>query len=219
MKRQELKKLYQKNKEAFVSVLKSFPDDDLAGPFLMSPNEAYYRQKSKLFIIGQETNGWSYHIDDFDKQMQNYEDFNVGSAYYASPFWNIIRKLESAIKAEPYSCAWTNISKFDLEASRPYGKYLDEISKLDIILKDEINLLKPDICHFFTGPAFDYRIELIFPGVVFENIEEWNPRQFCKLIHPDLPINSFRSYHPKSLRIRKLENRFINYFENSISHI
>lgn len=220
MKKDELKKLYQKNKDSFANVLKSFPNDDLAGPFLISPNEIYYKQKNKLLIIGQETNGWSYYIDDLDKQMLNYEGFNVGINYYSSPFWNITRKLEKALKNEPYSCVWTNMNKFDLDSARPYGKYEEVISKLDGILCDEIKLLQPEICHFFTGPAFDHRLKLIFPGIIFQEINHWSIRQFCKLIHSDLPENSYRSYHPKSLRIRKLEFRFINYFEDTIgSHM
>ena len=207
----ELLELYSKRQKDFKSVLEKFPEDDLAGPFLMSPSPDYYNQPNRLLIIGQETNGWSYHIDDLEKQMKQYDDFNVGIEYYASPFWNITRKVETALDNKPYSCAWTNLNKFDLDAGRPYGEYEVEISKLDDILVSEINILKPDFCLFYTGPSFDYRIKKIFKDIEFIEIPNFTARQFCKLKHPDLPENSYRSHHPKSLRIRYIEDDFINY--------
>jgi hypothetical protein len=207
----ELLSLYKNRQKDFKKVLEIFPEDDLAGPFLMSPNPDFYTSSNRLLIIGQETNGWSYHIDDLEKQMENYEDFNVGIEYYASPFWNITRKVENALENKPYSCAWTNLNKFDLDGGRPYGEYETMISKLDDILLSEMKILNPDFCIFFTGPSFDYRIKTIFQDIEFIEITNFTVRQFCKLRHPDLPANSYRSHHPKSLRIRYLEDNFIDY--------
>lgn len=207
----ELLSLYTNRQKDFKSIVETFPDDDLAGPFLMSPSSDYYTQPNRLLIIGQETNGWSYHIDDFEKQMQTYEDFNVGIEYYASPFWNITRKVETTLDNKPYSCAWTNLNKFDLDAGRPYGEYEAAISKLDDILLLELKILKPDYCLFYTGPSFDYRLKALFQDIDFIEIPNFTLRQFCKLKHPDLPENSYRSHHPKSLRLRYLEDSFIDY--------
>jgi len=85
---------------------------------------------------------------------------------------------------------------------------------LDSILIDEIDIIKPNICMFFTGPDFDYRLKNIFTGIEFIEIEGWNIRQFCKLKHKKLPETSLRSYHPKSLRIQHLEERFILQMSN-----
>jgi hypothetical protein len=57
------------------------------------------------------------------------------------------------------------------------------------------------------------RLKRIFDGVKFEPIGDWNLKQFCRLIHPELPQYSFRSYHPKSLRLRRLENDLLEYLE------
>ena len=210
----KLLNLYNNRQQDFKGIIEKFPEDDLAGPFLMSPNEEYVNQPNKLLIIGQETNGWSYHIDELDKQMKTYEDFNVGIEYRASPFWNISRKVEKALNNTPYTCAWTNISKFDLDSGRPYGEYETAISKLDDILISEINIIQPDFCMFFTGPSFDQRLRTIFQDIEFIELPNWSIRQFCQLKHPDLPENSFRSYHPKSLRLRYLEDDFIDYITN-----
>lgn len=89
-----LLKAYQNWHADFKSVKAKFIEEDMAGPFLMSPNEKYAQQPFPLLVIGQETNGWGYHVDDLNKQMEVYEEFNVGIDYYASPFWNVTRKVE-----------------------------------------------------------------------------------------------------------------------------
>jgi hypothetical protein len=64
---------------------------------------------------------------------------------------------------------------------------------------------------FFTGPSFDYRISNIYNGVEFIKIDDWPISQLCRVKHPNLPELSFRSHHPKSLRIRYLEDDFIDF--------
>ncbi|MGN7821111.1 hypothetical protein ACTJJB_13350 [Chitinophaga sp. 22536] len=103
--------------------MSQFPDNALAGPFLMSPNAAYSNQKLRLLIVGQETCGWGDSAD-VAEQMEVYESFNIGENYRATPFWNMARKIERALGNEEYSCAWSNVSKFDLDGGRAYGKFL-----------------------------------------------------------------------------------------------
>lgn len=177
----------------------------------MSPNQKYLSQKNPLLIIGQETCGWDYDVDDLVKQMEVYEEFNLGANYWATPFWNIIRKVEKSLGNEEYSWAWTNISKYNKDAARARGVYEKAISTLDDILIDEIKIVNPKVCLFFTGPSYDYRIKNIFKEIEYKQLLNWPSRQFCQLIHPGLPEMTFRSYHPKSLRIRKLESKFIDF--------
>ncbi len=175
----ELSSLYTSRQKEFKKVEETFPEDDLAGSLLMSPNLDYYTSPNKHLIIGQETNGWSYHTDDIEKQMKTYEDFNVGIAYYASPFWNITRKVEIALDNQPHSCAWTNLKKFDLDAGQPYGEYETAISILNDILLSELKIIKPDFCLFYTGPSFDYRLRKIFQDIEFVEIPNFTVRQFA----------------------------------------
>lgn len=213
---EQLKNLYLKRIADFKLIPEKFPNDDLAGPLLISPNPLYENQPIRLMIIGQQTNGWDYYVDDLDCQMKVYKDFNLGIDYYSSPFWNITRKLENILGNKEYSCVWTNINKFDLNNDKPYGNYEIEISAFDSLLIDEIDILKPDVCIFFTGPYFDYRIKSIFTNIIFDDINGWDKRLLSKLKHPKLPSLSFRTHHPKSLRIRHFENPFIEYIEKQI---
>lgn len=207
--------LYQNNQNRFKEVIAKYPDAGFEGPLLLSPNENYYKQPTKLLIIGQQTNGWESDVDDMQEQMLAYENFNLGESYYSSPFWNITRKLENALNIEPYSCAWTNLNKFDLRGQQPYGEYQDLVSKLDDILLSEIDIIKPDVCMFYTGPNFDYKLEAIYKDIEFVELPNFGIRQFCKLKHPNLPENSYRSYHPLALRrTSKLEESFIEFFKN-----
>lgn len=212
----QLKELYQRYQNSFEAITRKFPNADIAGPLLMSPNSLYQKQKNKLLIIGQETKGWGYHSSDIDAGMKLYEDFNLGVKYNSSPFWNITRKIERLLGNDEYSCAWTNISKFDVNAKRPLGEYLSKISEIDDLLIKEIEILNPNVVLFFTGPNLDYRIRNVFSQIVYKSIEGFTSRQFCKLNHSVLPIRTFRSYHPKSLRIRKIEEPFIKYLKENI---
>lgn len=209
--KEKLLKAYQDRKADFKSVKTQFADKNMAGPFLMSPNDKYAGQPYPLLIVGQETKGWGYHVDDLSKQMEVYENFNVGIDYYASPFWNVTRKVEKALGNEPHTCTWTNISKFDLEGGRAYGECETAIATLDNLLVTEINIIKPKVCLFFTGPSFDGRIKNMFPDIEFATVPGHTTRQLSQLKHPDLPLLTFRSYHPNYLRRSKLEPEFINF--------
>ena len=212
--KKELFNLYLEKQELFKSVVKRFPFDDLAGPFLMSPDPLYEKQKLPFLVVGQETNGWTNYLDAIEKQMNAYEQFHVGKDNPTSAFWDTIRKLEKILGNSPYSCAWTNLSKFDLYGVRTYGKYEKAISTADVIIAEEIKILNPKVCMFFTGPYFDTRLKAVFSGLEFLPVPGFNPKQFCLLKHPDLPLFTFRSYHPRSLRLKSLEKQFIQYMSS-----
>lgn len=205
-----LQRFYQSKQEAFSWVKARHEGSEMAGPLLMSPSNEYFQQPAPLLIIGQETNGWEYVLD-VAAQMKHYEGFGVGRTYLPSPFWNVTRKAEKALGNAAYSCAWTNLSKFDFKSGRSYGQYEKAISTLDGMLVEEISILNPAVCQFFTGPAFDQRLRCTFPGLAYEPVPGWSTRQLCQLVHAQLPAYSFRTYHPNFLRRRGLEKRFIDF--------
>lgn len=216
--RDQFLELYQRHHSAFKSVLEQHPGEDMAGPHLISPNALYEKQPYRLLIIGQETGGWSYHVEDLERQMKEYEMFNLGEHYYPSPFWNITRKVERILGNEPYSCAWANVSKFDHNNGRASGKVEASIASLDWLLREEIAILQPAVCLFYTGPAFDHRVRGIFPGVEYEEVAGQASRQMARLRHPDLPHHSYRSYHPNYLRQQGHEQRFLNTIQEVVTN-
>lgn len=202
--------LYTSKQLEFDTIRTSITNGKTYGPFLMSPNEKYEKQPNKLLIIGQETKGWE-NFKDLKKQMSVYEGFNLGIKYYSSPFWNVMRKVERGLKNAEYSSAWTNISKFDVDRKRPLGDHEKVISKIDYLLVNEIEILDPDICFFFTSYTFDHRLKKIFPGIQFISVVGFEKNVLCKLKHDNLPENSYRTYHPRYLRTSKNEEKFIQF--------
>ena len=136
-----LRNLYEANLQRFAEFVQSFPDEDLEGPLLMDP-AAYFRQPTKLLVVGQETGGWACDYDDIDAQLEVYRKFNLGETW-PGPFWNITRKVESILGIEKCSCAWTNLNRFDHDGEPPTGAVLDAMPALDFLLRDEIQILQP----------------------------------------------------------------------------
>lgn len=204
--------LYSFRASDFDNIREKIQTEEIHGPFLMSVNSKYLEQERKLFIIGQETNGWE-NFEDIKKQMSVYEGFNLGINYYSSPFWNVIRKVERALKNKEYSCAWTNISKFDVDNKRPTGDNERIISKVDNILIDELEIVKPDICVLFTSHTFDYRLKKIFAEIELISVPGFEKKVLCQLKHKDLPEHTYRTYHPKYLRISGYESEFIDFIK------
>lgn len=66
----------------------------------------------------------------------------------------------------------------------------------------ELSILEPDVCVFATGPDYDRVIERYYPGVTFEDCG-FDSRTLAMVKHERLPVRSFRTYHPKALRLQK----------------
>ncbi len=207
--KKELIKIYQDRQADFNEIAEKIKTENLHGPFLTSPGERYRNSKIRLLIIGQETNGWYDIQSKIEGLMNVYEEFNLGEKYYSSPFWNVTRKVERALEIEEYSSAWTNLNKYDVNSKRPQGSHEKEISKFDDLLLSEIEILKPDICVFFTGPHFDFRLKNIYDGIEFRKEDNWKTNQLVTLKHEKLPTISIRTYHPKYLRMKKFESPFL----------
>jgi len=213
--KKELFNTYVNRIADFQRIHESCPDS-ICGPLLISPNEKYALQPYPLLIIGQETNGWGIckspvTQEGLMKLMVEYEEFCVGKDYYASPFWNVTRKIEQLLGNEPFSCAWTNISKYDLNCGRPDAEHEKILSPMDNLLVDEIRIMKPKICIFFTGYLLDYRIQNIFKNVEFLQVNGFTSSQLCQLKHDQLPLLTYRTYHPGYLRRGGLEEQFIEF--------
>jgi len=213
----KLKRLYQKYSREIREVRNEFKNVDIEGPFLLFPCNEYNNSAKKLMIIGQQTKGWNCEIENFDVQLDSYNNFDLGRTYYASPFWNIYHKIERAILENEYCSVWGNINKYDLEKDRPYGKYEEEISKLDFLLREEIKILNPDIVIFLCGYTFDQRIMSLYNELEFVPVKNWNYRELVQFKHKDLPINTYRTYHPNYLRRSKLENDIIKSISEKIN--
>lgn len=57
--------------------------------------------------------------------------------------------MERSLNIEPYAIAWSNLNRFDIDCGSPDRTELaQDIASLDYLVKEEISILKPDICIF-----------------------------------------------------------------------
>ncbi len=136
--------------------LDGYVSQEMHGPFLISASTKYEYSNLKVAFIGQETNGWTCHKS-IESQMTTYARFDYGKHYYASPFWNVIRKVEKALKIEPYSSMWLNLNRYDENNKRPSRERLMQLQLLDEILYKELVILNPNIIIFQQS----YRLKFI----------------------------------------------------------
>ncbi len=210
-----LERLYERNKDTMTKFREDFIEYSLHGPLIMELNE-YFRQPIKLFIIGQQTNGWCQKYDNFEALYKTYRNFNMGENYRSTPFWNIIRKIEDMIGIAKYSCAWSNINRFDHDEEEPKGVLLEKMKSLDYLLKEEINTIRPDICLFFTNRKNDSRIQNLFPGVELKAIDGLKFDHYARIFHNLLPSKSFRFPHPAYIRRSGMEKDFFNAMDKEL---
>lgn len=203
-----LNQLYIKNNDIINEYRKKHSDKNLHGPLLLNISN-YSSQKIKLMVVGQETFGWNKSLS-IVEQRTTYQEFNFGSSYYSSPFWNVIRKLERSLNIEPYAISWSNLNRFDVDCGSPDRTELaQDIASLDYLVKEEISILKPDACIFFTNHKYDKRLRDLYQDLVFDNVHRLPKKHFSKLNHPDLPKYTLRAPHPRTIRTQRWEDDFI----------
>lgn len=173
-------------------------------------------------IIGQENNRWDSMPIKFEQtdlrekincSMNGTEKFHQIDGHKKSPFFQFAKNVAKTYNGEDYntieSVAWTNILKV---AHQTYSKYLPN-EKPELIteycaafktISMEIQIVKPDILLFLTGPYYDKYIKMLFKEVSYSPVcEEHTIRAFARLSHECFPKNTFRLYHPGYLARQK----------------
>ena len=209
VKQQLLNELYAKHWGNIKELLNKYPE--LSAPILIKIPTSYLLQDVKLMIIGQQTQGWG--DGDINDLLDCYEDFNFGEKYYASPFWNITRKIEKALGIDRFAIVWSNLNRCDYNGKRPPIKIEKDLRILFPLLLGEIEILQPDVVIFFTGPYFDEHIKHAFINSRFESVETFTNKELSRINHKLLPQHTYRTYHPKYLRISRIESKIIEYFQ------
>ena len=203
---QRLSELYSREKSTLYEV-KARCSVGMHGPFLIAPNEAYWRSEIKVAFVGQETRGWA-SAPDIQSQMVDYSEFDLGKNYYASPFWNVIRKLEKALTGTSHSSAWLNLNRYDQDKKRPTESNRQVLAELDFLLLEELRILAPDMVIFLTGPNYDLRINRLLQATQLP-IKGLDPRQLCRVESSVLNSKIVRTYHPNYLPRSGVEKSII----------
>jgi hypothetical protein len=130
-------------------------------------------------------------------------------------FMNLLKNKFPTKEIYPIYNNIIKIGKME-EKGRPSLDILHLENKYLNVIKDELNILKPDIIIFFTGPNYDDQIELKL-GDVIDNkfsIPDFSTRQLCRVNLKENCI-AFRCYHPNFL----YRNNIRDYFDSILKEI
>jgi hypothetical protein len=204
--------LYKKYWKNIVSLKKS--DAGLSNPHLICFPDNFEKQRVRLLTIGQQTGPNRWHqdyeinnsIDSITGLMDSYYDYYIGCYDNRRIFFQAVRRVESMLNIDRCNSVWSEIDKMDLNGKAANFDTSRKMYDSFPVLKQEIEISKPDVVVFFTGPNYDNNIKYIFKNALFEKVGNHPVRQFSKISHPELPDKTFRTYHPNYLRRSKMWN-------------
>jgi hypothetical protein len=181
--------------------------------FLCVDEENYEKADLKIMFFGQETNGWiekdCYYAgtdESLKYLMDGYYDFlyNGRCWKHGGQFWNGVKMLQKMM-AEKFPnknlhFIWNNIIKIGKAEGigRP-PKHIYDIERSHFsVIQAEIDVLKPDLIVFFTGPYYDNAITDNFGLAEYTALQPFSKRQLAKVEIPNIK-NAVRTYHPNFL--------------------
>ena len=183
----------------------------LSNPLLIDLSLEYERAQPKLVIVGQQTKGWGsfgegYGNDPVADLMAAYTDFQLGRFYRPTPFWQAAYVVhmstdQCTASFKPFSFGWTNLVKIDERTLRPSVEIEQLVSERFPVVREELEIARPDIVVFFTGPDYDGRLEGTFPGL--RRHPAADVPEVERISHKSLPYRSFRRYHPGHMARRR----------------
>lgn len=186
----------------------------MSNPLLIKVDEEKYNSSDiKVMIIGQETYGWWEGVfgdktvqelmDQYDGYLHNkLENMRKKSS---RAFWKGFKYFEDEIQKihtdKNVYCIWNNIVKIGKDNKTGISDSIRDFERKYLsMVKKEIQILKPDIVIFLTGPNRDYDIKYNFDNVTFENqnklFNDTKYREPALVVSEDLPKSSVRLYHP-----------------------
>ncbi len=211
---ESLAAFYERIAREFLAV--SAIPEEYAGPFLVSCPKGYTKLSAKWVYVGQETFGWDRlsSVNDVQELMTCHAKFNLAENYHgrASPFWAFAHELDRKLNPDGprRSFLWSNIAR--IGKADAAGRVADELLdfwKRKKLLATEIGLASPMLVMFVTGPHYDDLLAAEFDDIEISKLSVEEP--VSQLCHPDLPVLSFRSYHPKFLRLRGTWQRVMDF--------
>lgn len=209
----QLKELYESKWDDFSKKINGINNDVLSqeistNPLLLRIDEQEYLNSDiKIMIFGQETNDWDLDFkNDVEHCLIMYNDFfNTKNCFSKKnkPFWTgyqkFISKLNDASSGKRISSVWNNVIKIGIKGKKgkPNKSIYDIERNFFNIIKDEIQILKPDVLLFLSGPNYDEEIRNSLQNVNFNAIDNnFNIRQMSKLEVIGNNIKAYRTYHP-----------------------
>lgn len=229
---EQLKELYSKNWDVLLEELDSDKLEVASSyPLLIKINEKKYEKSNfKWMVFGKETNGWDVYDGTIDSVLDNYYRFTDSSGNfdvdYKSFFWDRVkdfhRVLDEKAKQNTY-LIYNNLLKIGKLDSGTPPKYITDIERKHFsVIKDEINILKPDMLLFLSGKNYDHIINDIWGDVAMDAIAPYENDLLVRINIPGVKL-AMRSKHPQEItamskiEYEKLFNTIINQISFNIT--
>jgi hypothetical protein len=185
--------------------------------------EEFNNAEIRLMVYGQETNSW---YNEFHNNQQpiidNYDSFfNDGECWsYGGQFWNGVSRFISSLQTKypdkKIKSVWNNIVKIGKYNDKGFPPdYIYEVEREHFsVIKDELEIIKPNIVLFFTGPNYDSIVHDNFGKLEKQALAPYSERQISKIKLDGVDF-AFRTYHPNYL----WRNDIDSYFDTIINEI
>ncbi|MGF7040087.1 hypothetical protein [Mucilaginibacter lappiensis] len=199
---------------------------NISFPLLIKPFPEYFESTTKLMIFGKETFSWPIgeglpclrdgilNQTIVESLLRKYENFKLGKGRQ-SPFWQFCRKLNHKFNKSDKAFIWNNISKVDENKTTPKWDILKGLSATNCssIINDEVAILKPDVVVFVTGSIPESHLNNVFKGMELIVIND----VLFRVKHPLLPYHSYKTQHPKNLRLKGKFDDVINFIHSEVT--
>lgn len=193
--------------------LKSKRKKKSTNPFLLSVDENQINSNNRIMIFGQETNSWckecehkSQFSGNISKSLEVYKKFYLKGGFkkYRGAFWNEFKRIKKEVQKKKNNSTfiWNNVNKI----GRIGKGNITEINKIQFehfqVIKKEIDIIKPNIIVFLTGPNYN--------NFIRKNIGEFTETKIIdnlNKISMDLnytDIKMFKTFHPQALYRKKI---------------
>jgi uracil-DNA glycosylase len=179
----------------------------------------------RIMIYGQETNDWGGNFENnIEETKVIYNDFfNTNACFsYGGQFWNgvnlFLKKIRQKYPEKKVEFLWNNVVKFGKSGEKNTPpKYISDIENENFaILGEEIDIIKPNLLLFLSGPYYDHILKNQIKGFdKKEELSDFTSRQLSKFKYNE-EVLCYRTYHPNYLwrnDINKYFDRILDDFK------
>ena len=194
---------------------KLIEDNKLSSPQLLdveTPRGNYLISEYKVLFIGKETNDWFNTVErknedltlingQFEKYINSlkklYKSHNIG-VKYRSPIYLFIDHLVKKLnESKQTGMLLTELLRHDYNCKGLPQHIIEKVAyKNNFILREEIEVLKPNALIFLTGPNYDKHIKMTYPTAVFKECQDYKFRQVAAIENIPNIEKAIRIYHP-----------------------
>ncbi len=209
-----------------------------SAPFVTGLSQSFEdREKKKVLIFGQEARDWlSFETMGELKGIQEnairFFDSNIfGDKELSSPFWKMMHSLNDS-----FSVCWSNLDKlhrvYEIDVKSQQLEYFEKEEKVLLspltngknIIQNEIEIIRPDIAVFVTGPNYRKATKYALGIPDFEerkNVPSINGEVILHLMNYYLEEGEFPilwTYHPNFMNYHNFDEHIEN-LKNKINEL